>query len=275
MPECLLKLRSILRPLLLSSLWLPLLASAQPNNAVDDIAKYRQLLADGNPAELWEARGEGLWKEPRGPNKVALSTCDLGKGPGVVKGAYVEMPRYFSDTRKVMDIEQRLAYCMVKIQGFTADQATANHFGQGEKRSPMEALVAYIAGESRGMKIAVKAALPEEARMYSAGKAIFFYRGGAYDFSCASCHSGDKQRIRLQELPNLLVKADAQKAYATWPAYRVSQGEVRTMQHRLYDCFRQQRFPVPGYDSDMITALTLFLAKNAEGGTFDAPALKR
>ena len=260
--------------LVVSSL-VPAFAFAQANSAVDDIAKYRQLLADGNPAELWEARGEGLWNAPRGPNKVALTGCDLGKGPGVVKGAYVELPRYFSDTGKVMDVEQRLAYCMVKLQGFTQAEAIANHFGQGEKKSPMEALVAYIAGESRGMKIAVQATLPEEVRMYAAGQQIFFFRGGAYDFSCATCHSGDKQRIRLQELPNLLIPAEARKTYATWPAYRVSQGEVRTMQHRLYDCFRQQRFPEPGYASDMITALTLFLAKNAEGGTFDAPALKR
>ena len=40
------------------------------NTTVDGIAKYREALQDGNPAELWEARGEGLWKEPRGPNKV-------------------------------------------------------------------------------------------------------------------------------------------------------------------------------------------------------------
>ena len=257
------------------SLFIPGWAFAQTNSAVEDIAKYRQLLADGNPAELWEARGESLWKTPAGPNKVALTGCDLGRGAGVVKGAYVELPRYFPDTGKVMDVEQRLAYCMVKLQGLTEAEAIGNHFGQGEKRSPMEALVAYIAGESRGMKIAVKATHPEEARMYAIGKQVFFYRGGPYDFSCATCHTVNKQRIRLQELPNLLNPADAQKTYATYPAYRVSQGEVRTMQNRIYDCFRQQRFPVPVYGSDMITALTLFLAKNADGGTFDAPALKR
>ena len=42
------------------------------NSTVDGIAKYREALQEGNPAELWEARGEGLWKEPRGPNKVSL-----------------------------------------------------------------------------------------------------------------------------------------------------------------------------------------------------------
>jgi sulfur-oxidizing protein SoxA len=47
------------------------------------------------------------------------------------------------------------------------------------------------------------------------------------------------------------------------------------MQHRLYDCFRQQRFPEPAYASDVITAVTMFLAKNAEGGVYSGPALKR
>ncbi|MEO5763777.1 MAG: sulfur oxidation c-type cytochrome SoxA, partial [Casimicrobiaceae bacterium] len=35
-------------------------------STVDEIAKYRAALQDGNPAELWEARGEDLWKKPRG-----------------------------------------------------------------------------------------------------------------------------------------------------------------------------------------------------------------
>ena len=35
-------------------------------SAVDEIAKYRAALQDGNPAELWEARGEELWTKPHG-----------------------------------------------------------------------------------------------------------------------------------------------------------------------------------------------------------------
>jgi sulfur-oxidizing protein SoxA len=72
---------------------------------------------------------------------------------------------------------------------------------------------------------------------------MFFHRGGPHDFACATCHGDTNKRIRLQDLPNLMSKADAQRAYTTWPAYRVSQGELRTFQWRLYDCFRQQRFP--------------------------------
>ena len=37
-----------------------------------------------NPAELWELAGEDIWKA--GPEQASLEQCDLGKGPGVVKG---------------------------------------------------------------------------------------------------------------------------------------------------------------------------------------------
>ncbi|RJF91772.1 sulfur oxidation c-type cytochrome SoxA [Noviherbaspirillum saxi] len=244
-------------------------------SVTDEIAKYRQLLADGNPAELWEMRGEELWKKKDGPQKASLEQCDLGKGPGVLKGAYVELPRYFKDVNKVMDLEQRLLHCRMTLQGLTREQGTKTPFASAGNPSDIEALVSYITAESKGMKMAVTASHPQEKTAYEIGKKIFFHRGGAHDFACATCHSTDGQRIRLQELPNILTKSNAQAAYTTWPAYRVSQGEVRTMQHRLNDCFRQQRFPEPLYGSDAITAVTMFLAKNAEGGVYNAPALKR
>ena len=93
------------------------LASAQ-TSTTDEIAKYRAALQDGNPAELWEARGEALWKAKRGPKQVTLESCDLGKGLGVVKGAYAELPRYFADADRVMDLETRLVWCMVQLQGY-------------------------------------------------------------------------------------------------------------------------------------------------------------
>ncbi|AOY92418.1 sulfur oxidation c-type cytochrome SoxA [Cupriavidus sp. USMAA2-4] len=249
-------------------------ARAQDNTAAE-IAKYRQMLAEGNPAELWEAAGEELWKKPAGPRNVSLEQCDLGKGPGVVKGAYAELPRFFPDTGKVMDLEQRLAYCRVTLQGLTRDEAMRNPFSAPGKSSDIERLVAYITSESRGLPMNVQLKHPEEKRVYALGQKMFFYRGGAYDFACATCHAVDGQRIRLQDLPNLLTQKGAQAAYTTWPAYRVSQGEVRTMQHRLYDCLRQQRFPEPAYGSDVITALSLFLARNANGGAYDGPSMKR
>ena len=245
-------------------------------STVDEIAKYREALQDGNPAELWELRGEEMWTQPRGPRKVAFTQCDLGLGPGVVKGAYAHLPRYFKDTGRVQDLESRLVSCMVEQQGISREDATKVTFGDGSaRRSDLEALVAYVTGQSRGVKMDVALDHPKTREMYAMGEKMFYFRGGTHDFACATCHGADAQRIRLQDLPNLTTVEGAQKAYTTWPAYRVSQGELRTFEWRLYDCFRQQRFPELAYDSDTAIALTTFLARNANGAEFAGPAIKR
>ena len=250
-------------------------AQEHGRSTIEEIERYRQALGEGNRAELWEARGEELWKQKRGPANVSLEQCDLGLGAGVVKGAYTVLPKYFADTDKVEDLESRLVTCMVKLQGFKLEEATKDPFGGPGKKVAMDALVAYVAASSRGMPMKVSAQHPKEREAYELGKKIFFFRGGPHDFGCVTCHGDDDKRIRLQDLPNLTKTADAQRAYTTWPAYRVSQGEVRSFQWRLNDCFRQQRFPELQFTSPASIALTMFLAKNANGGTFNAPSIKR
>jgi hypothetical protein len=70
----------------------------------------RPQTASPNTARCWRTatppsssrpRGEELWTRKRGPKNASLEQCDLGKGPGVVKGAFVELPRFFADTGRV------------------------------------------------------------------------------------------------------------------------------------------------------------------------------
>ena len=63
--------------------------------------------------------------------------------------------------------------------------------------------------------------------------------------------------------------------FGSWPAYRVSSGDLWSMQRRLNDCYRQQRFPFPGYASDATIALGVYMGVNSKGGVSIAPALKR
>jgi L-cysteine S-thiosulfotransferase len=247
---------------------------AQPKTAADGIAEYRNLLADGNPAELFEAKGEDLWKKKRGPKNSTLEKCDLGLGPGVVKGAFVTLPRYFADTQKVQDLESRLITCMEALQGFSAAEIAKTPFARGEQIT-LEALVAWISAESKGLRFALSQAHAEEKKMFELGKRAFFYRAGAYDFSCATCHAEDGKRIRLQDLPNLTGNPGNGIGFAAWPAYRISSGELWSMQRRLNDCFRQQRFPYPGYGSDVTIALGVYMGVNARGAESIAPSLKR
>ena len=248
--------------------------SAQQKSAADGIAEYRKMLEDGNPAELFEAKGEGLWKSKRGPKNASLEQCDLGKGVGRVKGAFVELPRFFADTKKVQDLESRLLTCMETLQGFNAAEIAKTPFGRGEQIT-MEALVAWVSAESRGQRFNLPQGHGEEQKMLELGKRAFYYRGGPYDFSCASCHGEPGKRIRLQDLPDLTKNTGDGVGFAAWPAYRVSSGELWSMQRRLNDCYRQQRFPYPGYASDVTVALGVYMGVNAKGAESIAPALKR
>ncbi len=247
------------------------------DSAADGIAQYREMLGEGgNPADLIVMNGEELWKEAKGPKKASLEQCDLGMGAGVVKDAYAHMPRYFKDADQVMDLESRLVYCMVNLQGRDRTEVIKKPFsGRSDYETEIEALVGYVVAQSKGTAIKVPQDHPKEKAAYERGKQIFYFRGGPYDFSCASCHGVDNQRIRLQDLPNLTETGPARAAYTSWPAYRVSQGALRTMQWRLNDCFRQQRMPVLKYGSQASVDLLTFLAVKADGGEMAAPGLKR
>ncbi len=210
------------------------------------------------------------------PPSVSLEGCDLGQGPGKLEGAYARLPRYFKDSDRVMDLEQRLLWCMERLQKLDTSDIVKRKFGGPGRVSDMEDLVAYIANKSNGMKIEPQLTHPKEKEMYAVGEAMFFRRSSISDFSCATCHSEDGKRIRLQGLPNLSKPGKvAQETMGTWPTYRVSQSQSRTMQHRLWDCYRQMRMPAPDYASDGLTALTLYLTKNAEGGEINVPSIKR
>lgn len=243
-----------------------------------EIERYRAMISDpmSNPGYLNVDRGEALWATPRGAKNVSLETCDLGLGAGKLEGAYAQLPRYFDDADSVMDLEQRLLWCMEKIQGLDTKDVIDRRFSGPGKISDMEDLVAFIANKSSNSKFAISLAHPKEREMYAVGEALFFRRSANMDFSCSTCHGEPDKRIRLQGLPVLHQPGKpVQETMGSWPTYRVSQSALRTMQHRLWDCYRQMRMPAPAYGSDGITALTVFLTKNAEGGEIVVPSIKR
>jgi sulfur-oxidizing protein SoxA len=253
-------------------------AAAQTSNDQDptvEFEKFRAVLEADNPAELFEAKGEELWKAKRGPKNASLEQCDLGLGPGVVKGAYVQLPRYFADVDKVMDAESRVVHCMVTLQGFKFEELAKQPFSTAVRTPDPVAIVTYVAGQSRDMKIAPGQTHPKERDAYQVGRQIYFYRAAAYDFACATCHGEDGLRIRTQNLPNFTQPQQAIRSYQGWPGYRMTGGVMHTLQWRLNDCFRQMRFPEPNYVSDTITALLAYLAVNSAGQQYNGPGIKR
>lgn len=252
--------------------------NANSSTSAAEIERYRKMIDDpmANPGFLNVDRGEALWAEARGDQNVSLETCDLGEGPGVLEGAYAKLPRYFKDADQVMDLEQRLLWCMEKIQAFDTKAIRAKPFSGPGRGSDMEDLVAFIANKSSGMKIEAPLSHEKEKELYKVGEQLFFRRSSVMDFSCATCHGAANKRIRTTDLPQFDVpNKSAQASMGSWPTYRVSQSATRTMQHRLWDCYRQMRMPAPGYASEAVTAVTLYLNKSAEGGELKVPSIKR
>ncbi len=254
------------------------MAQSSQDESEREIERYRAMINDpmANPGYLAVDRGEVLWAQARGTRNVSLETCDLGEGPGKLEGAFAKLPRFFADADRVMDLEQRLLWCMEKIQGLDTADVIRRRFSGPGRASDMEDLVAFIANKSNGMPIQPQTGHAREREMLAIGEAMFFRRAGVMDFSCATCHAEPGKRIRLQGLPDFSAPGkQAQETMGSWPTYRVSQSALRTMQHRLWDCFRQQRWPEPAYASDGLTALTMFLNQQAAGGEINVPSIKR
>ena len=251
---------------------------AQQDDAEKEIEKYRAMINDpmANPGYLAVDRGEQLWAAKRGAKSVSLETCNLGEGPGKLEGAYARLPRYFADADRVMDLEQRLLWCMQKIQELETADIVKRRFGGPGVQSDMQDLVAFIANKSNGMTYQPQMAHPKEKEMLAVGEALFHRRAGVNDFSCTTCHGESGKRIRLQGLPDFSKPGkDAKETMGSWPTYRVSQSQLRTMQHRLWDCYRQMRHPIPEYGSDGITALTVYMVNMGAGGEITVPSIKR
>ncbi|MFN3566880.1 MAG: sulfur oxidation c-type cytochrome SoxA [Burkholderiaceae bacterium] len=255
--------------------WIPIHAHAQAS-----VDEYRALLADkdANPAYLFIARGQELFKRKAGPKNASLERCDFGLGPGVLKGAYAQLPRYFADTGRVQDLESRLVTCMVELQGRDPAEIKRQPFSdhrRNENPTELEMLAVFVAAQSAGMKFAMPFAHPKEQEALRVGEALFYRRWGLMDFSCSTCHNESGKRIRLQSLMNKNDVKDVQSVMATWPTYRVSHGTVRTMQHRMWDCHWQMRLPDIDYGSPASVALIAYLTRRAEGGVIDVPGIKR
>ncbi len=230
------------------------------------------MMMPDNPA-IWVAdEGEALFKEKRGPKNASLEQCDFGKGPGELEGAYAEMPRYFKDTGKVMDIETRLVHCMTTLQGFASDDpAVSERHGSD---SDMMKLQTYIASKSSGYDWNPPMKHPLEKAMRDAGEVMFYRRAANLDFSCNTCHGETGKRIRASVLPNMKVPGEWTKA-VSWPAYRVGHQEVRSSQHRLRGCYWQMRQGQVIAGSDASIAVISFWTDAARGQPAILPDMKR
>ena len=227
------------------------------------------MMMENNPAYFVVDDGKALFESKRGPENATLETCDFGKGPGVLEGAYAELPKYFEDAGRVMDLETRLVYCMKTIQGFAEDAPELTQM------SDVRAIMAYVAAQSNGYAWDPSMDHPMEKAMRDAGEVMFYRRSGPMDFSCNTCHGATGQRIRASVLPNVNVPKEWTKA-VSWPALRVSRSSnVRSPYQRLRGCYWQMRKGQINRRSDAAIAMFSYWKDRASGEPAILPDLKR
>ncbi len=230
---------------------------------------FRDMLSEDNPGEFWIDAGKALFEEKRGPRKQSLQACDFGLGPGVLKGAYAQMPRYFADTGRVESLEGRLVTCIVRLQGLKEQDILTPHYlnaaEENSTRDELTQLTAYVAAQSNGQPFSAPLRHPAEQQAHDLGKYVFSRRMGSMDLSCASCHGGAGKVLRGVSLPVLTDPATAGKVTSVFPAYVLKDGNVRTWWWRNQRCVLAMRLPWLITGSDLDVALTLFQIKQGEG----------
>jgi sulfur-oxidizing protein SoxA len=235
-------------------------------------ATYRAMLEQDNPGQFWVDEGKALFYKKAGPKNASLEQCDFGLGPGVLKGAYAQMPRYFKDTGQVQTLEGRLITCMQTLQGFSPkdinDKVLKPHYTNADeensKADDLTRLTVFVAAQSNGLPFDPPMDAKQEKYVYALGKYAFFRRMGKMDLSCADCHGVPGRTIRGVELPVMTDPKTAGKVMGAFPAYVLKDSNVRTFWWRNERCLLAMRLPWLMTGSEIDAALTLFQAIEAK-----------
>ncbi|ADW22709.1 MULTISPECIES: sulfur oxidation c-type cytochrome SoxA [Thermus] len=224
----------------------------KPLDPFEEAMRQRQMYLETFgvlPGDLFVEEGKELFFR-KGPSGKTLEECDFGKGKGVLEGVYAILPKYFSDSKRVEDLETRVYTCMQTVQGYKPAEI---------KRDEVRAITTYIASFSSKAKIQVVPKHPAELAMYNLGRELWYTRAGARDMSCAICHDQYAgQRVRLSP-----VRSPKQGLGNEWPAYRFEEDRLYTMEDRINFCYESIAIPKPEFYSDVHIALTVYMLAEA------------
>lgn len=204
-----------------------------------------------NPATLWVMDGEALWQRKIGAAGKSCADCH-----GDMKGVAARYPASGSK-RGLLNLEQRINACRT-------DQQKAPPLAY-ESRDLL-ALTAYVAKQSRGMPIEIRA--DEKTKPFiEAGRATFFRRQGQLNLACTQCH--DEQwgkRLLGNPIP---------QAHPTgYPIYRLEWQGVGSLQRRLRNCYAGVRAEPYTYGAQEFVELELYLMWRANGMKMETPAVR-
>jgi sulfur-oxidizing protein SoxA len=194
------------------------------------------------PAALWLLEGEALWK----------GSCERCHGAGSMKGVAARYPALHDG--KLVNLEQRINACRT---GQAQLPALAY-----ESRELL-ALTAYVARQSRGVRIQVEKLEP----FFEAGRAAFHRRQGQLNLACTQCHD--------EHAGGKLGGSTIPQAHPTgYPIFRLEWQSLGSLERRLRNCLAGMRAESYPFGAPELVELELYLMVRARGMKLETPAVR-
>jgi sulfur-oxidizing protein SoxA len=213
------------------------------------------------PQDDYIAAGKKLWADYRLPNGKPLASC-----VGDAKGLRAKYPYFNPKDGQVHNLELDLINCQLNA-GVPKDKS----WGSKKGYKDLVAVSAYLASESRGMKVDVQ--IPNDPRAveaFNSGKQMWFRKTGQLNLSCADCHMYHAtQRTRAEILHTGIGNT------TSFPVFRYGKQKMFTLDKRLKGCMRDTRtIPFKPY-STQYRDLEYFLAYIDNGLVINGPGLRK
>jgi len=225
----------------------------------DDMSPATQAMQQDdtqNPAMLFVADGENLWKRPAGSDAKTCASCHGDARTGM-RGVAARYPAFDASLARPVTLGERLNLCRVrqqKAQGWRAESPD------------LLALEAYVALQSRGQAITS----PDDTRLApfrARGEQRYRQRIGQLDLACGQCHDEHAgKRLGGSAIP--------QGHPTGYPIYRLEWQALGSLQRRLRGCYAGVRADAPPYGAIELVELELYLASRAAGMPVESPAVR-
>ena len=227
-----------------------------------DKAMYAEMV-ENNPASMDLAEGEEMFNSMIGVDAyakmVGVKTKDL---PKFIAG----FPHVLKPAGKVVTLAQSLQMAM----------ADRNQTVPKLESAQIVKMSGHLKSLANGQKTNIDVKANKQMKeMYALGQTVFEERRGGRGLSCNSCHSADVVglRLRMQPLPDLGAKETA--AAGTWPAYRMTQSAMVTLDKRMQQCMKNALLAELPLGSKEMVALEVYVTNKTKGNAIQIPGLKR
>ena len=253
-----------------SLLMLPVGASAEEKNwgkyQVDDrrsgytyaTAETQAMQDDdfSNPAFIWVDQGETLWSTVEGEAGKSCQSCHEDAAVSM-KGVGAVYPKYDFQTKKLINVEQRINRCREENM-----KAKAWKYESTELLS----MTTYVRHQSSGLPMNV-AIDGNAAPFFEKGKKFFNQSRGQLDLACKHCHEDNPGQMARA---NLLSQGQSNG----FPTYRLKWQKAGSLHRRFRGCNRNIRATPYKAGSEEYNNLELFVAWRGRGLPVEAPAVR-